>query len=107
MFIPLGCGCLLALGASVMPRAIYLLVWLINPTIVSQAFSGNWIWPTLGVIFVPYTTIMYTIVWNPAGIGLWGWLMVLLGVWLDVAKWGQIYNNRQQVPYYPAAEETI
>jgi hypothetical protein len=37
---------------------------LVDPRI-NAAFDG-WIWPLLGIIFLPYTTIMYVLVWSPA-----------------------------------------
>ena len=98
MFLGLGCACLLAMGAAVAPRLIFIIMWIVGDRI-SMAFD-SWIWPLLGVIFLPYTTIMYVLVWSPTGVTGWDWLWVALGVLLDVMKWGQIYNNRQEVPYY-------
>ena len=96
----LGCGCLLVLLASFAPRLALLIMWIVGPR-VSAAFD-NWIWPLLGLIFLPYTTIMYVLVWSP-GIGItgWDWIWILLGVTLDIMKWGQIANNRREIPYYP------
>jgi len=98
----LGCGCLLVLLASFAPRLALLIMWIVGPR-VSAAFD-NWIWPLLGLIFLPYTTIMYVLVWSP-GIGItgWDWIWILLGVTLDIMKWGQIANNRREIPYYPEA----
>ncbi len=63
-------------------------------------WGGNWFWPLLGIIFLPYTTIMYMLVWVPAGVVGWAWLWIGLGVLLDVMKWGSIYENRRGVPGY-------
>jgi hypothetical protein len=35
----------------------------------------------------------------------WDWVWVLLGVGLDVMKWGQILNKRREVPGYPSGNE--
>jgi hypothetical protein len=102
MLLGLGCGCLLAMGAAVAPRLIFIIMWIVGDRI-SMAFD-SWIWPLLGVIFIPYTTIMYVLVWTPGGMAGWDWLWVLLGLMLDIMKWGQIYENRQQVPYYGETE---
>jgi hypothetical protein len=60
----------------------------------------------LCLIFLPYTTIMYVLVWSPAtGVSGWDWIWVLLGVALDVMKWGQIANKRKEVPGYPKAAD--
>jgi len=34
--------------------------------LVDRAF-GPIIWPILGIIFLPWTTLLYAILWNPAG----------------------------------------
>lgn len=56
--------------------------------------------PLLGIIFVPYTTVMYMLVWTPTGIKDWDWLWIVLGLFLDVTHWIQTANNRKQVPGY-------
>jgi hypothetical protein len=93
----LGCGCLLAMGAAVAPRLVLVFMWIFGPR-VNAAFN-SFVVPLLGLIFLPYTTIMYVLVWSP-GIGLagWDWIWVLMGVALDIMKWGQIYNKRKEVP---------
>lgn len=106
MFLGLGCACLLAMGAAIAPRLVFIIMWIFG-TRVSLAFD-TWIWPLLGVIFVPYTTIMYVLVWTPAaGIYGWDWLWIGLGLVLDIMKWGQIYDNRHGTPYYGETVEVI
>jgi hypothetical protein len=96
----LGCGCLLAFAAAFAPRLVLIFMWIFGWRI--QAAFDTWIWPLLGIIFLPYTTIMYVLVWTPAtGISGWDWLWIGLGVLLDIMKWGQIANNRKGIPYYP------
>jgi hypothetical protein len=79
---------------------VIILAWLFSDR--WEIVWDSWIWPLLGFIFVPYTTIMYVLVWNVAtGISGWDWLWIGLGVMLDIMKWGQIAANRRQVPGYP------
>jgi hypothetical protein len=53
----------------------------------------------LGIIFLPYTTIMYMLVWTPVvGIQGFDWVWLAFGVMLDVMKWSQIVRNRQGIP---------
>ena len=100
----LGCGCLLAMGAAVAPRLVLIFMWIVGSR-VNAAFN-NFIVPLLGLIFLPYTTIMYVLVWSPGiGVAGWDWLWIGLGVLLDIMKWGQIANNRKGVPGYPADAE--
>ena len=96
----LGCGCLLAMGAAFAPRVVLVLMWIIGPR-VNAAFD-TFIVPLLGLIFLPYTTIMYVLVWNAAtGISGLDWVWVGLGVVLDIWKWGQIGDKREEIPGYP------
>jgi hypothetical protein len=39
---------------------------------ISIVFMGRILLLILGIIFLPYTTIMYVLVWSPAG-GVTGW----------------------------------
>ena len=100
----LGCGCLLAMLAAFAPRVVLLIMWIVGPR-VNAAFD-TWIMPLLGLILMPYTTIMYVLVWSP-GIGVvgWDWVWIGLGVMLDIMKWGQIANKRKEIPGYPSQYE--
>jgi hypothetical protein len=88
-------GCLIALVAVFMPRVALFIIWVFTPY-VSRAFNGGFIWPFLGLIFLPFTTLAYTFAWR-AGVGVTGsaWLWVALGVFLDVV-WhgGSEYRRR-------------
>ena len=102
----LGCGCLLAMAAAFAPRVVLVIMWIVGPR-VNSAFD-TFIVPLLGLIFLPYTTIMYVLVWSPAtGVSGWDWIWVLLGVALDVMKWGQIANKRKEVPGYPTTADEL
>jgi hypothetical protein len=92
--------CCLAVFIAFFPRLGTLLIWLARPAMFMAAFGGNYIWPILGIIFLPFTTLMYVILWSP-GIGLttWDWLWLVLAVVLDVMHWGQTaYSNRERIP---------
>jgi hypothetical protein len=83
------------------PRLAVLVWWLINPLRFSAAFS-SFIWPILGVIFAPWTTLMYLIVWSPVT-GIYGldWLWLGLGVLADISSYvGGGYGNRERIPGY-------
>ena len=96
----LGCGCLLAMAAASAPRVVLIFMWIVGPR-VNAAFN-NFVVPLLGLIFLPYTTIMYVLVWNIAtGVSGWDWMWIGLGFMLDIMKWAQIAANRKQVPGYP------
>lgn len=83
------------------PRAATLIWWLINPVRFNLAFS-SFIWPLLGLIFLPWTTLMYLIVWSPlTGIYGFDWVLLGLAVLADIASFGGgAYGNRERIPGY-------
>ena len=68
------------------PRAGVLVWWLINPLRFNIAFNTI-ILPILGIIFLPWTTLMYLIVF-PGGIVGFDWLWLGLGLVADIAMHG-------------------
>ena len=95
----LGCGCLLALLAGMAPRLVLILAWIFGSR--WEFVFDTWILPVLGIIFLPYTTVMYLLVWSLGGISGFDWVWLGLGVVLDLMKWGLIGQNRKAVPGYP------
>jgi len=54
---------------------------------VDNVYS-SWIWPLLGVIFIPWTSLAYILVWSPVHhVSGAGWILVVLGLFLDLATW--------------------
>ena len=90
-------GCLIAFGASVAPRLFLILAWIFGRR-WDLVWQGNWIVPLLGIIALPYTTIMYMLVWSPTGLHGFDWMWLFLGVLLDIMKWSQIARNREGIP---------
>jgi hypothetical protein len=88
--------------AGMFPRLGTLFIWIARPNLFSAAFGGSWLWPILGIIFLPFTTLMYVILWSP-GIGLttWDWFWVIMAVVIDVMHWSSTtYYNRNRIPGY-------
>ena len=100
MLIGLGCGCLLAMGIAFAPRIALILAWIFSDR-WQIVWGGSWILPLLGIIFLPFTTVMYMLAWSPGGIQGWDWIWIGLGVLLDVMHWSATLNYRKQVPGYP------
>lgn len=74
--------------------------WLVNPDRWERAFNDSWVWPVLGLLFLPWTTLMWVAVaptGNPTGVD-WLWLgLAFLG---DVASYGSSgYGNRDRMGY--------
>ena len=94
-------GCLIAFAVALAPRVMLILAWIFSDR-WDVVWQGNWFWPLLGIIFLPYTTVMFMLAWTPAvGIAGWDWMWIILGLLLDIMKWAQIINNRRGVPGYP------
>ena len=92
-------GCLFLLITMLSPRLGIIILWVFTDY-VSRSFT-TWIWPLLGLIFLPWTTLFYILVAAPAGgITWWGWLFVAIGFLSDVAAHANAYANRQQAQSY-------
>lgn len=92
-------GCLLALGLTFIPRVVLVLAWIFSDR-WSVVWQGDWIVPLLGIIFLPYTTIMFVLVWRPEGITGWDWMWILLGVFLDVLNYQHAAYKRRPTSIY-------
>lgn len=78
--------CFVLLLAGFGPRIAIVAIWLFGDR-VDHAF-GSWVWPLLGVLVAPWTTLAYLVVWSPVGgVSGWEWILVGLGVALDVASY--------------------
>lgn len=94
-------GCLLVFSAAFAPRLVLILAWIFSAR-WAIVWQGNWILPLLGIIFLPYTTIMFLLAYSaPVGIIGFDWFWIFLGVLMDVWKWTAVAQNRRQVPGYP------
>ena len=56
-------GCLFALIALLSPRFALFLLWAFT-NYVDRAFS-SWVWPLLGLVFAPWTTLFYVLAAAP------------------------------------------
>jgi hypothetical protein len=80
-------GCLLALLAAISPRLALVLVWILT-NLVDRAFEG-FLLPLLGLIFLPFTTLLYVLAYRPVvGVSGWGWFFVFLGLLFDLGSYG-------------------
>ncbi|HEX9414982.1 MAG TPA: hypothetical protein VF916_15875 [Ktedonobacterales bacterium] len=94
-------ACLFALLLVSSPRLAFLFMWIFTP-LVERAFN-TFVGPLLGLAFLPFTSIMYVLLWRP-GVGVvgWAWLWVVLAFLVDMAAYaGSLVSNRQQIEGYP------
>jgi len=87
--------CLVATLFALGPRAAILVWWLIEPGRIALAFDTA-IWPFLGFLFLPWTTLMYLVVF-PGGITGLDIVWLGLAVAMDAFAWfGGGYTNRSR-----------
>lgn len=94
--------CFLTLFMVLGPRVAGIFWWIVQPARWVGALGAfdTWIWPILGLLFVPFTTLMYVAV-APGGLGGWDFLWMGLAVAADIASYaGGGYGNRQRIPGY-------
>jgi hypothetical protein len=93
--------CLFALLAGFFPRIAFAVYWIARPNVVSAVFD-TLLWPLLGLIFLPFTTLMYTILAaNTPGNGLSGGDLLWVGIALvlDLSHYAySAYGNRDRIP---------
>jgi hypothetical protein len=73
------------------------IVWYFVDTARWNAAFNNILWPCLGVIFVPWTTMAYVLM-SPGGVQGLQWLVVVLGLLIDIGGFGGGYRNREWRP---------
>ncbi len=80
------------------PRLGFLILWLTpyGQVKVPLAFQ-TWIWPLLGLIFLPWTTLAYTIVFPLTG---FDWVWLALGFMLDLVTYVGGAMRRDEIPGY-------
>ncbi|HET6791812.1 MAG TPA: hypothetical protein VFI35_09545 [Actinomycetota bacterium] len=88
-------GCLLALMGAFAPRLLFLIVWVARPAYVDAAFD-TFILPLLGVIFLPFTTLLWMVLSAPSRSSVEGfdWFWITLAVVIDLVHYGGTYGLR-------------
>jgi hypothetical protein len=97
-------GCLFALFAGLFPRLGLFIIWIVRPALVNAAFD-TFILPLLGIIFLPFATLIYVVLYIP-GVGLtgWGWFWVILAALFDIGQWGPATPSGTRSPGCGAGE---
>jgi hypothetical protein len=91
--------CCLVLTAGFLGPRVALLAWWIFGDRVELAFD-SWVWPLLGLIALPWTTLGYLLVWSPVvGVDGGEWIVVALGFLADVLT----YTSRAAASRYQSS----
>ena len=81
------------------PRLGILVWWLIQPARWNLAFE-TFLWPLLGFLFLPWTTLMYVLVFT-GGVTGFDWIWLGLGLLADITSYtGGAWGNRDRMPGY-------
>ena len=84
------------------PRITFLFYWLIPYGHAQTLLAFNsWVWPLLGVIFLPWTTLIWVLVHGANGIVGFDWVWVGLALIGDIGTYTGGVAKRREVPYYP------
>jgi hypothetical protein len=82
------------------PRVGIFFWWLFSPGRWDSAFSSA-IWPILGFVFVPWTTLMFVAVAPFGNVEGWDWVWLAFAFVIDVVQLsGGAYGNRSRLPGY-------
>jgi hypothetical protein len=93
--------CAVALLGVIGPRALIVIWWLTDPARWNVTFGGSAFLPALGFLFLPWTTVIYVLFWTTTGLSVLGWLLVLVGLMLDLGTYGGgFFGNRDKVQSY-------
>ena len=81
-------GCLFVLLTMISARIALGFLWIFTDR-VDRAFD-TFVLPLLGLIFLPWTTLMYVLFWSAqGGVEGWEWFVVGLGLLADIGSYGR------------------
>ena len=86
--------CVAALLALISPRLALIVVWLFSE-LLDRAYD-SWIVPLLGFFLLPWTTLIYAVMWDAGTNGVEGieWLFVILAFLIDLGSYGGARRGR-------------
>lgn len=91
--------CILSILVLLGPRFLAIFWWISNPARWDRAFSTA-LWPILGILVAPWTTLAY-VSGQPGGFDGFDLFIVALAVIMDIASYaGGGYGNRDRMPAY-------
>jgi len=99
-------GCLLVLFSAFAPRLVVIFAWIARPAYFDAVFD-TWILPLVGLIFLPFTTLMWLFLGAPpAEIQGFDWFWIVLAVMIDLGHYATGYTQRSNVRGGPGDPNT-
>lgn len=86
--------CLISIASMLGPR-LGILVWYLLDQARWRATFDTWIWPLLGSLFMPWTTLAYVLV-APHGIQGLEIVLIVLAVLIDLGAYGGGSRSRKR-----------
>ncbi len=88
-------SCLLVVGAMFLPRLTLFVIWLLTGWI-GRAFETA-LWPFLGFLFMPYTTLAYmaAMLNNAHNVNGWWLVLVVIAALIDLSGQGATARRRR------------
>jgi len=82
----MGC-CLMSLTALLVPRVVLIFIWFLTDWF-TRAFETT-LWPVLGFLFMPYTTLAYmgAMLAGAGSVSGWWLVLVVVAVLVDLGNW--------------------
>ncbi len=92
--------CLFSTLVVLGPRAAIIVWYLLDPTKWNVAFNTV-LWPILGFIFLPWTTLMWVLVASdPGGVTGLDIVFLIIAIFFDFASWGGgAYSNKSRIGF--------
>jgi len=97
--------CITTLLLVFVSRITIFLLWLADRPLFAAAFHNwgtgvvpVWVWPLLGGIFLPWTTLAYLFLF-PGGILGYKWIVLGVALVIDLAGHGGSYHHRHRLPF--------
>jgi hypothetical protein len=91
--------CLLVILLFAGPRTGGILWWILDPDRWNDAF-GSFIWPILGLIFLPWLTLAFVLVAPTGSVTVLDAFVLVAALMLDFASLFGGYLRRQSAPGY-------
>ena len=89
------CGCLVVAFGGMFPRIALVILWLFSDWI-QRAFAGEWVVPLLGVLFLPFTTLVYVALFAWTGsVEGFEWFLEGLAFIGDIGAYASVPKARQ------------
>ncbi len=100
--------CITTLALVLISRIAIIYWWLVDPQRFILAFQNwevlgislpVWLWPLLGALFLPWTTLAYLFVF-PGGITGYEWILLGVALLVDLTGHGGSYRHRRRIRGY-------